>query len=274
VASTDLNGDGHQDLAVANCESLGNSCSSRGFGQGVVGVLLGNGDGTFHEVVGYGLDGAGAGAIEVADLDGDDTLDLLLSSCGSSACSSAVSVLPGNGDGTFKSVVTFPTGGFGAAAAGVSDVNHDTRADLLAATCTISSCSDGAVGVLINDTPAADTTPPALTMAATPTVLWPPNGKRVAVEISGRLTDVGSGLNADSVTYDVADEYGRVQPAGTVSVTAVGDYSFVVMLEASRGGGDKDGRRYRVTIHASDNAGNTMSMSAAVIVPHAPRGGS
>jgi len=48
VAVADLSGDGKADIVVANCGSSGSSgCSS----PGLVGVLLGNGDGTLQTVV-------------------------------------------------------------------------------------------------------------------------------------------------------------------------------------------------------------------------------
>src|SRR5271156_5297710 len=60
-AVADVNGDGHPDLLVANqCVSSGN-CSNGG-----VGVLLGNGDGTFQAAVSYNSGGYAALSIAVA----------------------------------------------------------------------------------------------------------------------------------------------------------------------------------------------------------------
>jgi hypothetical protein len=58
--------------------------------------------------------------------------------------------------------------------------------------------------------------PPAISIAANPEMLWPPNGKMVPVTISGAIKDGGAGVNPSTVTYAVTDEYGRVQPSGTV----------------------------------------------------------
>ena len=86
-----------------------------------------------------------------------------VASCGSSSRSSSVGVLVGNGNGSFQAMVLYGSGGFGAAAVGVADVNGDHRPDLLVATCGNGSCSDGSVGVLVNKpapvrvTPLADT---------------------------------------------------------------------------------------------------------------------
>jgi hypothetical protein len=162
VASADVNGDGHQDLVVANCDATGTrTCSSAGTGHGVVGVLFGNGDGTFGAAVSYDLSGHGAGFAAVADVNGDAVPDVLVASCGSSSCSGSVGVLLGRGDGSFQPVVLYGSGGLGAASVGVADVNGDLRPDLLVATCATSSCSDGAVGVLVNTPAPFETAPTA-----------------------------------------------------------------------------------------------------------------
>jgi hypothetical protein len=66
----------------------------------------------------------------------------------------------------------------------------------------------------------------------------------------------------------VKDEYGEVQPAGAIALGPGGNYSFTVLLQASRLGSDLDGRRYTVTIRAQDNAGNRGSKTSAMTVPH------
>jgi hypothetical protein len=118
---------------------------------------------------------------------------------------------------------------------------------------------------------ATDTTPPLIKVSVAPKQLWPPNGKMVPVTISGTITDTGSGVNASSAAYAVQDEYGEVQPTGAITLGPGGSYSFTVLLQASRLGIDLDGRRYTVTVSASDNAGNAGSESGAVIVPHDQR---
>jgi hypothetical protein len=88
------------------------------------------------------------------------------------------------------------------------------------------------------------------------------------VTVRGTLTDARSGIDAASAHYAVADEYGRVEPAGHVALAASGSYAFTIALEAARDGGDMDGRRYVVTVSGQDRAGNLTSQSAVVIVPH------
>jgi hypothetical protein len=72
VVIADVNGDGKSDLVVANA----------GFAEGVIGVLLGRGDGTFQPVVTYNSGGNLPQSIAVADVNGDGKPDLLAGNCG------------------------------------------------------------------------------------------------------------------------------------------------------------------------------------------------
>ena len=118
-----------------------------------------------------------------------------------------------------------------------------------------------------------DSTSPSVTASASPSTLWPPNGKLVSVTITGTLTDDtgGSGIDASSAAFAVTDEYGQVQPAGSITVAPDGTYSVVVALEASRLGGDADGRTYTLTVTARDLAGNAASATTTIVVPHDQR---
>ena len=111
--------------------------------------------------------------------------------------------------------------------------------------------------------------PPAASAAASRPTLWPPDGSLVPDVISGTITDSGdSGIDPNSLKYTVVDEYGVVQPSGSFTLMPNGTFSFTVMLEASRHGGDHDGRRYTITINVSDNAGNPSTVTVVVTVPH------
>jgi hypothetical protein len=116
--------------------------------------------------------------------------------------------------------------------------------------------------------PPPDTTPPVITITATPETLWPPNGKMVPVTVSGTITDAGSGVNPSTAAYVVTDEYGQVQPKGSVALRADGSYAFTIQLQAARNGNDTDGRQYIITVSAQDKVGNKGSAATGVIVPH------
>jgi len=66
-------------------------------------VLLAVGDGTYRLAGSYSL-GAGPLSVALADVNGDKKLDLIVANRGDQS----ISVLLGNGDGTFQSAVTYP----------------------------------------------------------------------------------------------------------------------------------------------------------------------
>jgi len=149
VAVADLNGDGKLDLVVTN---------QTGGNDDVVGVLLGNGDGTFKPVVAYSSGGFLPSSVAVSDVNGDGKPDLIVTSycTGSGSCpgEGVVGVLLGNGNGTFQPAVVYDTGGIEAKWVAVADVNGDGRADVVVANCGPSgsgSCGAGTLGVLLGN---------------------------------------------------------------------------------------------------------------------------
>ena len=113
-----------------------------------------------------------------------------------------------------------------------------------------------------------DQTSPSIDITPSTRTLWPPNGKMIPVTFTGVITDTDSGADAAAVTFVVMDAYGIIRTGGVVALGLNGAYSFAIPLEASRDGGDKDGRRYTIVVTAQDNAGNEESRSTTVLVPH------
>jgi hypothetical protein len=77
-------------------------------------------------------------ALAVVDVNGDGKPDII-------ACGGGMSVLLGNGDGTFQPAVTYPSGGNPFSFA-VGDLNHDGKPDLIAA-----NADTAVVGVLLGN---------------------------------------------------------------------------------------------------------------------------
>lgn len=157
VAVADVNGDGKPDLLVGSACAT-NSGNSACHTDGVISVLLGNGDGTFQTAVTYDSGAYYVPAIAVADVNGDGKPDLLLvSGCASyTVCTNGmVTVLLGNGDGTFQSPVAYNSGGQNADGIAVADVNGDGKPDLLVANSCAATCSraslEASVGVLLGN---------------------------------------------------------------------------------------------------------------------------
>lgn len=124
----DFNGDGLPDLAVASWN-------------GTLTVLLGNGDGTFAVSATSPIPtGANSDAIAVGDFNGDGNLDLAVANYGSNS----VTVLLGNGDGTFT-VAPSPATGVDPRAVAIADYNGDGIPDLAVAN------DSGSVTVLLGN---------------------------------------------------------------------------------------------------------------------------
>jgi hypothetical protein len=150
VAVADVNGDGKADVLVVSFGNCFIRCTD-----GSVGVLLGNGDGSFQSAVAYDSGAAGSLSVAVADVNGDGKPDLVVAS-DSNGPEGTVSILLGNGDGTFQGVMLYGSGGRVAGSVVVADVNGDGRPDLLVSNycgltgyCT--NASPGVAGVLLGN---------------------------------------------------------------------------------------------------------------------------
>ena len=97
AVTADLNDDGHTDIITTNYYS--NDIS----------VLLGNGDGTFQAARSFPA-GEHPSALAVADFNGDGRLDVAVADSGDNGNGQGLSILMGNGDGTFQAPIFYPEG--------------------------------------------------------------------------------------------------------------------------------------------------------------------
>ena len=134
VATGDFNGDGKVDLAVA---SFGEKLE-----RGVISIALGNGDGTFQKPVFYelGTSTKRTHMIAVADLNNDGRLDLVVANAGVLFYPGDVTVLLGNGDGTFGTPAIYSAGQDPFSVA-LGDYNGDGKLDLAVADESVSQVS-------------------------------------------------------------------------------------------------------------------------------------
>jgi hypothetical protein len=138
VAVGDFNGDGKLDIA-----RIGTVGDSGGHLSGGASVLLGNGDGTFQVARNLTLGDATPMSLTVADFNRDGKADLAVDMY--AGPDDHVSVLLGNGDGTFQNPLNYAAGPY-ASFAVAADFNSDGFPDLAVANFN----TPGTVSVLLN----------------------------------------------------------------------------------------------------------------------------
>lgn len=117
--------------------------------------------------------------------------------------------------------------------------------------------SSGGVSVTVNDT----TAPSIDSAAPSQSIIWPPNGQMVSIDVSWSISDCDQGASCS------------IQSVG-VNEPAAGDWAIVdadtVQLRAKRLG-KGSGRIYTITIRCVDAAGNESTRGVDVTVPHDQR---
>lgn len=194
----DFNSDGNLDIAVAN------------YGPGSVGILLGNSNGTFQNVVTYPeVFNSAPEFIVTADFNGDGKLDLATCNSGNPVGNNKISVLLGNGDGTFQTPPALYTTGLNPIFMVTADFNGDGKPDLA------TSNSHGTISVLLNS---GTGTFPAKT---DPSAGTDPNGLAAAdVNLDGfpDLVVASGGSNSVTVLLNNTDGTFQQPAIGTTAV--------------------------------------------------------
>jgi len=207
-----VNSDGKPDVLVANCEAIeAIGCNDAAF-DGSVGVLLGNGDGTFRSVVAYDSGGPGTVSVAVADVNGDGKLDLVLADNCDPGCVSGgvVGVLLGKGEGLFEQVVSFDLPNAVVNFVAIADVNGDGKPDLLVATSDATGVA--AVGVMLSNTTGGKST--------TSTVL---------------SSSLNPSTYGQKVTWTATvTSFGSVTPTGTIKFTWSGHTIGIVQNQGKK----------------------------------------
>jgi FG-GAP-like repeat len=139
VLGVDLNGDGYPDLAIlAYCGNDPQNCPN-----GAVQVMLNNGNGTFGNPNYYQV-GVGPDGIAVAELRHNGKIDLAVANNNFQA-PSTVSVLLGNGDGTFQPAVNYAVGD-GPAGITLADFTGNGNDDI-----AVANVGDGELSFLLGN---------------------------------------------------------------------------------------------------------------------------
>ncbi|MDD5087714.1 MAG: VCBS repeat-containing protein, partial [bacterium] len=135
ITSGDFNGDGFLDIATAN------------YGANAVSVVLATGTGLFGSPNIY-ASGPSPISIVCADFNGDTYLDLATANS-SEGYAALMSVLMGNGDGSFETNVNYMCRGENPTGIACADFNEDTHPDL-AVTVQYGSGDLGNVSIFLN----------------------------------------------------------------------------------------------------------------------------
>ncbi|PYR59278.1 MAG: hypothetical protein DMF85_08215, partial [Acidobacteria bacterium] len=205
VVVADFNRDGKLDVATANA------------GSNTVSVLLGNGNGTFQNPVSFAAN-RGPTSVALGDFNRDGIVDLVVTNYGTADyyndtfVLSTVSVLLGNGDGSFQAPMAFEAGP-GPNEVAVGDFNGDGIQDLAVADYGPGSTRGTTVSVLLGNGDGTFRAPVAYTVGHAPSCVTAGDFNK-----DGRLDLAVCNYQDNNVSILLGAGDGTFQPAGTIAV--------------------------------------------------------
>jgi hypothetical protein len=247
---SDINRDGRPDLVIKSISALDSDAFQ-------VGVLLGNGNGTFQSPLLAPAQPDGSGDLALGDFNNDGRLDVAVAGQLGNP-SGDLSVFFGNGDGTFQPNLRLDleTGGDGSIGVAAADLNGDGLADLVA-----TNVGSGTVGVLLNNSAGT-------TLTKTFTTLSTSTATAVAgqpVTLTATVTS-NAGVPTGTVTFlDGTTVLGtaRIGNAGQASIKVnlgVGSHNLIASVA---GTGNFDGG-FGLASLTVNRASTTLGLSSSV----------
>ena len=234
ATAADVNGDGKVDLIVSGAGSTGGLFAQE-YIDGVAYVVEGHGDGTFAAPVSYPTV-RGAYQIVVGDFTRDGIIDIATGNrstvyrddCGKGAKTwDSLSILPGNGNGTFAAASSFSVGN-------QLNVGSDRFRNTLSSLTTSDIDADGATdlivsyGVIFKNRPADPNWAPTVTAISSE-----PHGDGVVI-----LGAPASDVDQDMLTYSWSDSAGTAIPPfpnPCFSPNSAGIHTFTVTVDDQHG---------------------------------------
>jgi glucose/arabinose dehydrogenase len=217
IRNADLNGDSLMDLVTAN------------EGSNTVSVLINLGDGQFAAAVSY-VTGLVPKGVATGDFNDDGKLDIITTNTAGNYPSSnnpggdQISVLLGNGNGSFNSPINFTTGRTPFSAT-TGDFDNDGDVDIATANWHTNNLS-----VLLNNTISSGTQPPPenLPPAAGNDAANVPHDTATLVNVLNNDIDIDGAIDPTSVTITTQPAHGTLiinNITGGVTYTPAADYS-------------------------------------------------
>lgn len=207
--AVDVNGDGIPDIIEAGTVSTGSG------DQGGILVFLGTGNGQYAPPVAYDTGVSPGRALVAGEFNGDGKIDIAVASlCSDNSCTQGgVSILLGNGDGTFQPFVVYATGAQYAYSLAIGDFNGDGKLDVAVAN------QFSSVGILLGN---GDGTlqPVVVTTAG-----------------SQNLSIAAADFNGDGKTDIALDYYDPGAGAGSIQIFFSGDNGTLTLGASYPSGG-------------------------------------